>query len=117
MKILVLDGTEDAIYYKVVSKYFNTNSIDYETSVDRASSRIINNSYDLVVMSKADGRMDLYDLSEKIVESKLNKKCEVILMLDGPTMAQKIRMILRGRGFRYFRGHETSELCAIFERD
>lgn len=116
MKILVLDTTEDARYFKAVSKYFNSTEVDTETVTDRAASKVAMKAYDLIVMSDIPGRMDMLDLADKIASSVLNRKCEVVLMMDNPTKMHKIKGVLSGRGFRALKTDETSELCAIFER-
>lgn len=116
MKILVLDGTEKSEYYEFVKRYFNETEVSLVKNTDRAASKIMESPYDLFLLSKSDGKLDLYDISDVIKKSKLNRKSEIILIHDNPTKSRKIQGMLRGRGFLHLNSNSIDKLCPVFER-
>lgn len=116
MRVLVMDNTEDSKYYRAMLKHLNETDLDVETVAERATSKLTANMYDMVIMSDLPGRIDLYDVADKIKSSALNRKCEIVLMLDHPTKMSKVKGILRGRSFRALKTNQVEELASIFER-
>lgn len=116
MRVLVMDNTEDSIYYLAALKNLHETDLDVETVSERAAHKIITTAYSMIVVSDLPGRVDIYEVVDKITSSALNRKCEIILMMDHPTKMNKVKGMLRGRGFRSLKTNQTDELSSIFER-
>lgn len=114
MRVFVIDGTEGGIYYRALVKLEGL-SVDVETNLDAVSERLLQKSYDAIVISSAKGRASLLDVAEKITWSKTSRKTEIVLILDNPTMAERVKGVFRGRRFIRFKSNEIDKVCKLFE--
>jgi len=108
-RVFIVDGTEDRLYYNIVNKFVRVQDLDVEHSMDRGVAKLGQKPYDLIVVSRTPGKLDLYDVADAIKSSKVNKKADIILLEDNPTQAAKFVGALRGRRVYRLRSNELEK--------
>lgn len=111
MRVLVVDKTDDNMLYETVNSSKDGLEIELVKNMDAAMSRGVSKPFDLVVLSRAEGRhSSIYELIEKMKYSMNAKHSEYIIVEDSPNVATKLRMQLRGRPVYVFNFDQLGEL-------
>ena len=97
MLVFVLDSTEDQSIYGSVIEHLSETDVDFSDNMDAALSRIPKRKYDVIVLSRAGGKTNIYDIAEEIKFTRTVGRSEVVLIEDNPTIASRVNGILRGR--------------------
>jgi DNA-binding response OmpR family regulator len=115
IKILSIDSTEDLLYYNSVSKLARPENVDHARSIDVAISRIKENHYDLITVSRTPGRLDLYDVADEIKKSVANRRTAVILFEDNPTLSTRFEIALSGRRVMRFKTTQVGDFEEVLK--
>jgi hypothetical protein len=94
--VFVLDGSENFDVYNTLLRYFPPENITFETTTDRAMKGLERGRYDLIVLSKAEGKVGYLSLVEKLKYHKLHKRCVIALLYDGPSTLRRAQGIIKG---------------------
>ena len=116
IRVFTIDNTEQGLYFNAVANHVDKRNIDTDSSLDRAAARLGRKTYDLIIMSRGTGRLDLYDIADVIKQSRLNKSADIIILEDNPTVATRLQGMLKGRRVYRFKSNQIAELDYMLER-
>lgn len=113
MLIFVLDSTEDKLIYNSVIKSRAPEEVDLCDNIDAAKVRVVKKPYDLILVSRAEGKGNIYDLVREIKFGHLVGKSEIVFVDDHPTVSDRVRGILRGRKIYNYQFKQLEQLSSL----
>jgi len=102
MHIFVLDGSDESVLLKEVLDVVSS-KVSFESSSDRAISKLGSSTYDVIVIARGQGKSDLLDVAETIKFARALNKSDIVVVEDHPTLRTKVQHILRGRKVHVFK--------------